>query len=95
MGGLGNDVGIETADVIIQIDQPSKIVIGIKICKSTQGIIWQDIALAFGVKFIALIFGAGGLATMWEAVFYRRSRSSFSYSKCSKIATNGMEIASG
>ena len=69
MGGLGSDVAIETADVIIQTDQPSKIVTGIKIGKSTQRIIWQNIALAFGVKVIVLILGAGGLATMWEAVF--------------------------
>ncbi|MGH1434917.1 MAG: heavy metal translocating P-type ATPase [Lewinella sp.] len=69
MGGLGSDVAIETADVVIQTDQPSKIVIGIKIGKSTQRIIWQNIALAFGVKVIVLILGAGGLATMWEAVF--------------------------
>ncbi len=69
MGGLGSDVAIETADVVIQTDQPSKIVIGIKIGKSTQRIIWQNIALAFGVKIIVLILGAGGLATMWEAVF--------------------------
>jgi Zn2+/Cd2+-exporting ATPase len=69
MGALGSDVAIETADVIIQTDQPSKIVTGIKIGKSTQRIIWQNIALAFGVKVIVLILGAGGLATMWEAVF--------------------------
>ena len=69
MGAMGSDVAIETADVIIQTDQPSKIVTGIKIGKSTQQIIWQNIALAFGVKIIVLILGAGGLATMWEAVF--------------------------
>lgn len=69
MGGLGSDIAIETADVIIQTDQPSKIATGIKIGKSTQRIIWQNITLAFGVKVIVLILGAGGLATMWEAVF--------------------------
>ncbi len=69
MGGLGSDVAIETADVVIQTDQPSKIATGIKIGKSTQRIIWQNIALAFGVKIIVLILGTGGLATMWEAVF--------------------------
>ena len=42
---------------------------GIKIAKSTQKIIWQNIFLAFGIKIIVLIMGAGGLATMWEAVF--------------------------
>ncbi|MAU26842.1 MAG: cadmium-translocating P-type ATPase [Muricauda sp.] len=69
MGGLGSDVAIETADVIIQTDQPSKIARAVKISRSTRRIVWQNIGLAFGVKAIVLILGAGGLATMWEAVF--------------------------
>ena len=69
MGGLGSDVAIETADVIIQTDQPSKIARAIKIGCSTRRIVYQNIALAFGVKAVVLVLGAGGLATMWEAVF--------------------------
>ena len=69
MGGLGSDVAIETADVIIQTDQPSKVVKAINISRSTRKIVWQNITLAFGIKVIVLILGAGGLATMWEAVF--------------------------
>ncbi|MFC4721713.1 heavy metal translocating P-type ATPase [Geojedonia litorea] len=69
MGGLGSDVAIETADVIIQTDQPSKVVKAIQISRSTRKIVWQNIILAFGVKLMVLILGAGGLATMWEAVF--------------------------
>lgn len=69
MGGLGSDAAIETADVVIQTDQPSKIVTAIKISKATKKIVWQNISLAFGVKVIVLALGAGGLATMWEAVF--------------------------
>ncbi|RKD17645.1 cadmium-translocating P-type ATPase [Pelobium manganitolerans] len=69
MGGLGSDATIETADVVIQDDKPSKIPIAINIGKQTKRIVWQNITLAFGVKAIVLILGAGGLATMWEAVF--------------------------
>lgn len=69
MGGLGSDATIETADVVIQDDKPSKIPMAIKIGKETRKIVWQNILLAFGVKVIVLILGAGGLATMWEAVF--------------------------
>ncbi|MDP3666774.1 MAG: heavy metal translocating P-type ATPase, partial [Sediminibacterium sp.] len=69
MGGLGSDAAIETADVIIQTDQPSKIAQAISIGKATNKIVWQNIGLAFGVKVIVLILGASGLATMWEAVF--------------------------
>ena len=69
MGGLGSDAAIETADVVIQTDHPSKIATAIKIGKATKRIVWQNIGLAFGVKLIVLVLGAGGLATMWEAVF--------------------------
>lgn len=69
MGAMGSDVAIETADVVIQTDQPSKIATGIQIAKSTQSIIWQNITLAFGVKVAVLILGALGMATMWAAVF--------------------------
>lgn len=69
MGAMGSDVAIETADVVIQNDQPSKIATAIKIGKATKKVVYQNIALAFGMKAIVLILGAGGLATMWEAVF--------------------------
>lgn len=69
MGGLGSDATIETADVVIQDDKPSKIPIAINIGKQTKKIVWQNITLAFVVKSIVLVLGAGGLATMWEAVF--------------------------
>jgi Cd2+/Zn2+-exporting ATPase len=69
MGGLGSDAAIETADVVIQTDHPSKIATAIKIGKATKRIVWQNIGLAFGVKLIVLALGAGGVATMWEAVF--------------------------
>ncbi|MDQ8142191.1 heavy metal translocating P-type ATPase [Chryseobacterium sp. CFS15] len=69
MGGLGSDATIETADVVIQDDKPSKIPMAINIGKQTKKIVWQNIILAFTVKAIVLVLGAGGLATMWEAVF--------------------------
>ncbi|HNP33641.1 MAG TPA: heavy metal translocating P-type ATPase [Flavobacterium sp.] len=69
MGGLGSDATIETADIVIQNDQPYKIFTAINIGKQTKKIVWQNIGLAFTVKAIVLVLGAGGLATMWEAVF--------------------------
>lgn len=69
MGGLGSDAAIETADVVIQTDQPSKVATAIKIGKQTRRIIWQNVSLAFGVKLLVMILGAGGIATLWEAVF--------------------------
>lgn len=68
MGGLGSHATIETADVVIQNDQPFKIVSAIRIGKITRKIVWQNITLAMGVKIAVLILGAGGIATLWEAV---------------------------
>ncbi|MBW3520401.1 heavy metal translocating P-type ATPase [Flavobacterium sp. NKUCC04_CG] len=69
MGGLGSDAAIETADIVIQNDQPSKIPTAIKIGKKTRQIVYQNIVLAFAVKIIVLTLGATGNATLWEAVF--------------------------
>ncbi len=69
MGGLGSDVAIETADVVLQNDKPSSIAEAIRIGKATKRVVTQNIVLAFTVKAIVLVLGAGGLATLWEAVF--------------------------
>lgn len=68
MGGLGSDATIETADIVIQNDQPSKIVSAIRVGKITRNIVWQNISLAMGVKIVVLVLGAGGIANLWEAV---------------------------
>ena len=69
MGAMGSDAAIEAADVVIMTDEPSKIVTAIKSSKKTMKIAMQNIALAFGVKTIALILSALGIADMWMAVF--------------------------
>ena len=69
MGGMGSDAAIEVADVVIQSDQPSRLITAINIANKTKQIVYQNIALASGVKAIVLILGGFGLATMWEAVF--------------------------
>lgn len=69
MGGLGSDAAIEAADVVIMNDEPSRLGTAIRISRKTRRIVWQNIAFAMGVKIIVLLLGAGGIATMWEAVF--------------------------
>ena len=69
MGGIGSDVAIEAADVVLMTDEPSKLVTAIKISKKTKLIVWENILLALGVKIVVLALGALGVATMWEAVF--------------------------
>ena len=69
MGALGTDMAVETADVIIQTDQPSKVAEAISIAKRTRRIVRQNIVLALGVKAAVMILGIFGLANLWEAVF--------------------------
>ena len=69
MGAMGSDAAIEAADVVIMTDEPSKIVTAIKSSKKTMKIAMQNMALAFGIKVIALILSALGIADMWMAVF--------------------------
>ncbi|MGI6751401.1 MAG: heavy metal translocating P-type ATPase [Anaerovoracaceae bacterium] len=69
MGGLGADVAIEAADIVIMTDEPSKLVTALKISRNTRKIVYQNIVFALTVKVLLLLLGALGLANMWEAVF--------------------------
>lgn len=69
MGGIGSDAAIEAADVVLMTDEPSKLVNAIKIAKRTRNIVWQNIIFTMAIKGIVLLLGAGGVATIWEAVF--------------------------
>ena len=69
MGGLGSDAAIETADVVIMTDAPSKVAEAIAIARRTLRIVWQNIIIALGVKVVFIALGAIGIATLWEAVF--------------------------
>lgn len=69
MGGVGSDAAVEAADIVIMTDEPSKIAQAIKISQRTLRIVRQNIVFVLGVKFLVLLMGAEGLATMWDAVF--------------------------
>jgi len=69
MGGLGSDMAIETADVVIQTDQPSRVAEAIAIGQRTGRIVKQNIIFAIAVKVLVMVLGVLGIANMWEAVF--------------------------
>lgn len=69
MGALGSDAAIETADVVLMTDSPSKVAEAIDVSKWTRKIVWQNIVFALGVKVAFIVLGIFGIATMWEAVF--------------------------
>ena len=69
MGGLGSDAAIETADVVIQTDQPSKVAEAVRLGRRTRHVVWQNITFALAVKLVILALGAMGMAGLWAAVF--------------------------
>jgi len=69
MGGMGSDMAIETADVVIQTDQPSRVAEAVAIGRTTRKVVRENIIFAIAVKVIIMILGALGLANMWAAVF--------------------------
>ncbi len=69
MGAMGSDAAIESADVVLMDDKPSKIADAIKIARKTMRIVWENIIFALGVKAVILVLGALGIANMWLAVF--------------------------
>ena len=69
MGGIGSDAAIEAADVVLMNDNPRLVASAIRQARFTRKIVWQNIALAFGIKIGFLTLGALGLANLWAAVF--------------------------
>jgi Cd2+/Zn2+-exporting ATPase len=69
MGALGSDMAVETADVVIQTDQPSRVADAVTLGRRTRRIVKQNITLAISIKVLVMILGVMGIATMWEAVF--------------------------
>jgi Cd2+/Zn2+-exporting ATPase len=68
MGEAGSDAAVETADVVLMTDNPSRVVEAIRRGRRVRAIVLQNIVLALSVKGVFLALGALGAATMWEAV---------------------------
>ena len=69
MGALGSDAAIEAADIVLMDDDPSKIAKAIRIARKCMAIVYQNIVFAIGIKVLALILVALGMANMWIAIF--------------------------
>ena len=69
MGAMGSDAAIEAADIVLMDDDPHKIAKAIRISRKCLGIVYQNIALALGIKALCLILGAFGEVNMYMAIF--------------------------
>ncbi len=69
MGGLGSEAAVETADVVVLDDNPARVPELLRIARTTRSIVWQNIVMALGIKFIFVCLGLIGVSGLWEAVF--------------------------
>ena len=69
MGAAGTDTAMEAADVVIMNDDLRRIPETIRLSRQTHAVLWQNIALALGIKVVFLGLAVFGNATMWMAVF--------------------------
>jgi len=69
MGGFSSQVAAEVSDVVIVDGSPLKVASLLRIAKKTRTIVWENVFLAFGIKFLFLVMGVCGEAGLWEAVF--------------------------
>ena len=69
MGAAGTDTAIETADVALMDDDLRKLPRFIELSRRTSQVLWQNIALALGIKAVFFALALAGQATLWMAVF--------------------------
>lgn len=69
MGGLGSDVAMEAADVVLMANDLSKLPIAFGLAQHARRLVRQNVWLIAGVKGVVLAMGVLGVATTWEAVF--------------------------
>ena len=69
MGGAGSDTAMEAADVVIMDDNLQRVAETVRLSRRTHTVLWQNIALALGIKSVFLLLAVFGTATMWMAVF--------------------------
>jgi len=69
MGGAGTDIAMEAADVVVMNDDLRRLPELLRLSRRVHGVLWQNIALALGIKAVFLVLAVAGGATMWMAVF--------------------------
>ena len=69
MGGLGSDAAIEAADVVLMTDEPTKLYEAVELARFTKRVVWQNIVVSLGVKFLFLFLASIGVSSLWEAIF--------------------------
>ena len=69
MGAAGTDIAMEAADVVVMNDDLRRIAETVRLSQRTHAVLWQNIALALGIKAVFLVLALFDNASMWMAVF--------------------------
>lgn len=69
MGGVGSDIAIESSDVVLMTDEPSKLVEAINVSRKTKRIITQNLVFILLTKVAVMVLSALGFTGMWLAIF--------------------------
>ena len=69
MGAAGTDIAMEAADVVVMNDDLRRIAETVRLSRRTHAVLWQNIALALGIKAAFLVLALFDNASMWMAVF--------------------------
>lgn len=68
LGGAGTDAALETADLVLMSDDLSRLPFAVNLSRQTLRVIKQNIALALGLKLLAVALVFPGLLTLWLAI---------------------------
>jgi Zn2+/Cd2+-exporting ATPase len=67
--GRHRHTAMEAADVAVMNDNLRRIAETVRLSEATHAILWQNIALALGIKAVFLVLAVFGHASIWMAVF--------------------------
>ena len=68
MGAAGTDVALETADVALMQDDLPKLAEAVRLSRSAEGIIKQNVAVSILIKGLFVLLAPFGLVALWLAV---------------------------
>ena len=88
MGAAGTDIAMEAADVVVMNDDLRRIAQTVRLSQRTHALLWQNIALALGIKAVFLVLALFDNATMWMAMFANMGASLL-------VVANGLRLLRG
>jgi len=68
MGGLGSDIALETADIVLLEDNLTRLSYIQRLSTTTLNRIRENIAISLGMKLVIVILAALGTISLWQSI---------------------------